>query len=1351
MMNYIGGPFIGPEPHHHHHGPSPVELAQISGASQYARLNTRLQKHIEDDVRHITDEERYKWNKGIYDLKALKEDINDGTIGGGGLDKDELALYLTTHKYATQDWVEGKGYQTESQVNWLITTWFETKFGTADFGKLAKLSDLEGYVKKGSTLGKINGQYFREGGEITIGGGNGLGWDDIIAGLTYNAYINENTSGAQAIGEIRANGKSLFTLYQTDFGGGGGPIPIATTSVLGGIKAGEAYSNTIANATRYWVQVNSAGVASVVIPNRGGNDDPVAGDVYNWNPFFTLYPSNRSADKPQLPDPTTGTWSYGSYTWTDQAPNGSDDYFVWMCLVEYKNSSPTGNVNGPVCLGADPGADANGMEFVYRRWYTENASDVVGNLHAGITSGGKTPTDEDYVPSDWTDHPTGISEDYPFEYMAYRVSTLVNNKRVWANNFSEPFLWAKWGQDGTDGDGIEFIFSNAVDLTTTQANMKTSLTNALTQVFGNNYTSNDTYQNAIEVANVVVGGKSLDSLGWHDNAPQVALGQCVYVSIRKKRWNSNEEKVLWGPFSDPVIWSGISSNTSIIEGGTLYYLTVTPTQIHVDANGVKDADKIYARLYRSDENGTTEMTPTSAPNEYIMRYQFSNQQTDPTAFMDSAYTPNGYQLALTDASSVTISATNTDGIQLCQAVTISQVVDGSVVYGANAIDVNVLNDTLSIGCDSENYIMRNISNEEVYVHAFIGGSPIINACTIKYNNTSLRSGVTSTVTAKSSTNSSNGFSVSVTPYYNNNDITLKLSTSLSISSYQLDKSYYIPLQLQYTEDGQIYTRPFDIKINRINSGAPGVAPTLIKLLVHRDSIYYRENDFYDSRAITGNIEYTNSKGEWKVYNSSTPRPAGLPLLVIRTVGIDGSSNPQSASQFNWSGDTWTFTGASNPRQLFNLYGPQFLIQVVDQTDSSIIYDQEEVDFIKEGKDGTNGTNGTQGMQGCVMRESLIDDGSSDQNNPTIYRNDSNWATNSQIRYIDVVGVPSSGDNANEDGYEWFIVKPTNATSSDEGSGSRQVPYDVAESELRTYVTSSHHSPLTNFEVLDNVSGIYASFILAKNAKIKFLTDNELTIVDSNNNPVAGITGGGNNARNLGSRNVRIWAGTNSEDSLGRLNLSNAAFRVYDDGSLVATSATIYGAIIANEGRFTGELEVPNGGLKISSNGRGSIAGGRIWWDENGVYIQDYTLIGGDNTGDNGSTPSGSSSSQQVQVTSESYRDNGSTVTADITIKNQTGKRVYGYVDVWVCSSTYKMSTSNIMVPVWRAEESKPFDIPANETSKPFTYTIPKTSPLFDDFTPGIDTDKSFAWVPRYTEGVTDNSVKRWSNIGVWDD
>ena len=754
-MEFIHEPFEHPFEHpfhHHHHEVNPIELAQIGGASQYAKLSYRLQKHIEDDTRHITDEERYKWNKTYNDLKALKEDIEDGVVAGG-ISINDVRDYLESMNYATKTWVNEQGFLKDFDVQQLINLYLQNR------GILTKddlNSALKDYIKLKGYLGTIDGQPFYQGDAITTKGGNGggLSWSDIISGLSYNAYVNESTYGAQAIGEVRANGQSLFTIYQTDFGGDGiSQLPIATTSVLGGIKAGEAYNTNTPNATRYFVQVNDQGTASVVIPNSQGGGGDTAGDVYNWNPFFTLYPSNKNTDKPQLPNPTTGTWSYGSYTWTDQAPNGNDDYFVWMCLVEYKNSTPTGNVNGPICLGADPGADANGMEFVYRRWRTENASDVVGNLHAGTTNAGKTPTDEDYVPSDWTDHPTGISKEYPYEYMAYRTSTLVDNKRTWSNNFSEPFLWAKWGQDGTDGDGIEFIFSSAVDLTTTQATMKTSLTNALTQVFGSNYTANDTYQTANEVANVVISGKSLDSLGWHDNAPQIALGQCVYASIRKKRWDSNEREVRWGTFSDPVIWSGVSTNTSIIEGGTLYYLTVTPTQVHVDANGVKDADKIYARLYRSDENGTTEMTPTSAPNEYIMRYQFSNSNTDPIAFADTAYTPNGYQLALTDASSVTISATNLDGIQLCQAVTVSQVVDGSIVYGANAIDVNVLNDELSIGADSENYVMRNISGENVTIHAFIGGDSIISNCTIKYNNTTLRSGNTSTVIAQSNTTS----------------------------------------------------------------------------------------------------------------------------------------------------------------------------------------------------------------------------------------------------------------------------------------------------------------------------------------------------------------------------------------------------------------------------------------------------------------------------------------------------------------------------------------------------------------------------------------------------------------------
>ena len=161
--------------------------------------------------------------------------------------------------------------------------------------------------------------------------------------------------------------------------------------------------------------------------------------------------------------------------------------------------------------------------------------------------------------------------------------------------------------------------------------------------------------------------------------------------------------------------------------------------------------------------------------------------------------------------------------------------------------------------------------------------------------------------------------------------------------------------------------------------------------------------------------------------------------------------------------------------------------------------------------------------------------------------------------------------------------------------------------------ANYTSSSTSLEKLSDVGGIYASFILAKNAKIKFLTNNELTVLDSNNDPVAGITGGGGNANN--SKRVRIWAGDSSLDSNGNLNLTNAAFRVYNDGSLIATSATITGTVYADNGHFAGELRaatgtfvgsvnIGNGKILLNSDGSGHVANGNIRWLADGtVYVK----------------------------------------------------------------------------------------------------------------------------------------------------
>lgn len=118
MMEFIHEPFEHPFEHpfhHHHHEVNPIELAQIGGASQYAKLSYRLQKHIEDDTRHITDEERYKWNKTYNDLKALKEDIEDGVVGGG-ISINDVRDYLESMNYATKTWVNEQGFLKDFDV-----------------------------------------------------------------------------------------------------------------------------------------------------------------------------------------------------------------------------------------------------------------------------------------------------------------------------------------------------------------------------------------------------------------------------------------------------------------------------------------------------------------------------------------------------------------------------------------------------------------------------------------------------------------------------------------------------------------------------------------------------------------------------------------------------------------------------------------------------------------------------------------------------------------------------------------------------------------------------------------------------------------------------------------------------------------------------------------------------------------------------------------------------------------------------------------------------------------------------------------------------------------------------------
>lgn len=201
---------------------------------------------------------------------------------------------------------------------------------------------------------------------------------------------------------------------------------------------------------------------------------------------------------------------------------------------------------------------------------------------------------------------------------------------------------------------------------------------------------------------------------------------------------------------------------------------------------------------------------------------------------------------------------------------------------------------------------------------------------------------------------------------------------------------------------------------------------------------------------------------------------------------------------------------------------------------------------EDGKDGKPGEQGIQGIQGCIIRSSEWASG-------VTYRNDEDLT--SGTRYIDIVMVRN---NSAVDGWDVYKCIKTHTSSS-----------------------SITYTNTTYWTELSNVGPIYTSLIIAKNASLNFVQGNELLIKDSNNNVVAGLTGG--SSKEAGTTPIRIWAG-------GKV-LGNAPFRVDQNGNLVATKANIGGTVTAtllySPGSDMDSLADSEGNMTVNPSTQGS--------------------------------------------------------------------------------------------------------------------------------------------------------------------
>lgn len=174
-----------------------------------------------------------------------------------------------------------------------------------------------------------------------------------------------------------------------------------------------------------------------------------------------IYARTKESTKPTTPTFTVGVLEplgqydqddtyYGNITWYDHPQGVDSEYqYEWISIAKKPAGIDQvfGSYNNPVLWSkyGDRGIDGDTIEYIYKRTTVETIPDTPVKKY--------DDNRDDNIPDGWTDDPSGVSEDWPFEYCSTRTKhcTIQNPEGIW-EPYKTPFLWAKYGKDGEKGE-----------------------------------------------------------------------------------------------------------------------------------------------------------------------------------------------------------------------------------------------------------------------------------------------------------------------------------------------------------------------------------------------------------------------------------------------------------------------------------------------------------------------------------------------------------------------------------------------------------------------------------------------------------------------------------------------------------------------------------------------------------------------------------------------------------------------------------------------------------------------------------------------------------------------------------
>lgn len=581
--------------------PNPIEELNTTMAQYYSVLHSKIYSHESNTDIHVTSDDKKIWNNKANqsDLESVKEYADSLKQSLDKVKPDiikEVETMIDNSKdinlsdYATKVYVDAQIAALNISDDIATKTWVSNNFVNST-----------NYQRFDST------KYYTKD-EI----------DNKIAGANVDNYQITEFSLANDYLNLTQNNGISTQVKLSDVSGGTITSDNLDRKLQDYLKISAIGNITFTRGGRIVKTWNPAVENATVELSGGSGADSQSGGYYK--PYFKNYPSDDSLPTSQLPvvgqDPVNAGWSSVNV-------NPEQGYFTWEIWVYIKTGGGFGDIIGPVCISGkdgDNGSDVTGKEYIYQ-------------LNNNQPTKPTTKPAWGDVPAGWTDNPTGIDSTHRTEWMMYRTQDSNGVISNWLPA-KGPVIWAHWGEDGTDGDGVQYIFCalkpNETTSVFTGVNDPTSWTN------------DSGFQNGRAGEYIKPGSRWTDNPIDIKTAAGYGQGSSQYVSIRRYRGSAGSAEDgdgRWEAYNEPSLWTYMAkdgeSSSQTLKGSPLRNRGVWQAGVqYFDGTTQSDGGLFYQDFVSYTHSVVTDGASKNVTDFYVCKRQCTSIVPTNTDYWD---------------------------------------------------------------------------------------------------------------------------------------------------------------------------------------------------------------------------------------------------------------------------------------------------------------------------------------------------------------------------------------------------------------------------------------------------------------------------------------------------------------------------------------------------------------------------------------------------------------------------------------------------------------------------------------------------------------------------------------------